>query len=129
MPPRPPRRASRDQAAESLARVAPLVSRWVERLLAGHEPPLTVAQYLALEAIDEGEVVGAELARRSAVSPAAVSQLLAGLEEGSLLTRARLEDDRRRQPLALTEQGQWALRSAQTALHERVSGLIVDLPR
>ena len=125
---RPRHRHDGRQAAEALVRTAPLVSRWIERLLAGHDPPLTVAQYLALQAIDEGEIVGAELARRTAVSPAAVSQLLAGLEEGSLLTRARLEDDRRRQPLALTEQGQWALRSAQTALCERLAGLLADLP-
>src|SRR5437773_5138152 len=116
------------EAAEALVRTAPLVSRWVERLLAGHDPPLTVAQYLALQAIDEGEIVGAELARRAAVSPAAVSQLLAALEESGLLTRGRLEDDRRRQPLALTEHGQWALRSAQTALRERLAGLLADLP-
>ena len=69
-------------------RTAPLVSRWIERLLAGHDPPLTVAQYLALQAIAEGEVVGAELARRAAVSPAAVSQLLATLEESGLLIGA-----------------------------------------
>ena len=97
--PRPRHRHNGRQAAEALVRTAPLVSRWIERLLAGHDPPLTVAQYLALQAIDEGEIVGAELARRTAVSPAAVSQLLAGLEEGSLLTRGRLEDDRRRHDL------------------------------
>lgn len=109
-------------------RTAPLVSRWIERLLAAHDPPLTVAQYLALQGIAEGDVVGAELARRTAVSPAAVSQLLAGLEQSGLLTRGRVEDDRRRQPLMLTEQGQWTLRSAQTALRERLAGLLVDLP-
>src|SRR5881397_1651249 len=97
------------QAAEALVRTAPLVSRWIERLLAAHDPPLTVAQYLVLEAVSEGEIVGAELARRAAVSPAAVSQLLAALEDGNLLTRSRIEADRRRQPLALTEHGQWAL--------------------
>ena len=75
--PRPRHHTSGRQAAEALARTAPLVSRWIERLLGGHEPPLTVAQYLALQAIDEGDVVGSELARRTAVSPAAVSQLLA----------------------------------------------------
>src|SRR5213080_5303966 len=111
--PRPRHQRNNRQAAEALVRTAPLVSRWIERLLAGHEPPLTVAQYLALQAVGEGEVVGAELARRTAVSPAAVSQLLAALEESGLLTRGRLEDDRRRQPLALTEHGQSALRSAQ----------------
>src|SRR5689334_22494218 len=93
----------RRQAAEALVRTAPLVSRWIERLLAIDDPPLTVAQYLVLEAVGEGEIVGAELARRAAVSPAAVSQLLAVLEGQGLVTRSRLEDDRRRQPLFLTE--------------------------
>src|SRR5437016_284904 len=114
--PRPRHQSSGRQAAEALARTAPLVSRWIERLLAGHEPPLTLAQYLALQAIDEGEVVGSELARRTAVSPAAVSQLLAALETNSLLERQRLPNDRRRQPLALTGRGQQALHSAQSLL-------------
>jgi len=109
-------------------RTAPLVSRWIERLLAAHDPPLTVAQYLVLEAVAEGEIVGAELARRAAVSPAAVSQLLTALEDGELLSRARLEEDRRRQPLVLTDQGKWALRSAQTTLRERLAGLLADMP-
>src|SRR5437588_12229011 len=100
--PRPRDHPNGHQAAEKLVRTAPLVSRWIERVLAAHDPPLTVTQYLALQAVADGEIVGAELARRAAVSPAAVSQLLAALEEGGLLTRARLEDDRRRQPLALT---------------------------
>ena len=64
---------SRD-AAEALVRTAPLVSRWIERLLAAHDPPLTVGQYLTLQAIGEAEIVGAELARRAAVSPAAFSR-------------------------------------------------------
>lgn len=98
-------------------------------MLAAHDPPLTVAQYLALQAIADGEVVGAELARRAAVSPAAMSQLLAALEGAGLLARARLEDDRRRRPLSLTEQGRWTLQSAQTALRERLAGLLADLPR
>jgi len=84
-------------------RAAPLASRWIERLLAAHEPPLTVAQYLALEAIAEGQIVGAALARRAAVSPAAVSQLLATLEEAGLLARGRLEYDRRRKPMPWPE--------------------------
>jgi MarR family transcriptional regulator, temperature-dependent positive regulator of motility len=125
--PRPRHRAKGRQAAEALVRTAPLVSRWIERLLAGHEPPLTVAQYLALQAVDEGDVVGSELARRTAVSPAAVSQLLAALEKAGLLQRQRLADDRRRQPLALTEQGERTLRSAQTVLREQLAGLLTNL--
>jgi len=126
--PRPRHHIRSRRAAEALVRTAPLVSRWIERLLAAHDPPLTVAQYLALQAVAEGEIVGAELARRAAVSPAAVSQLLAGLEEKGLLSRGRLDDDRRRQPLGLTEEGRSTLRSAQTALRERLAGLLADLP-
>src|SRR5207237_1105484 len=68
--PRPRHHPNGRQAAEKLVRTAPLVSRWIERVLAAHDPPLTVAQYLALQAVADGEVVGAELARRAAVSPA-----------------------------------------------------------
>jgi DNA-binding MarR family transcriptional regulator len=114
-------------AAERLVRTAPLVSRWIERVRAGHDPPFTVAQYLALQAISDGEVVGAELARRAAVSPAATSQLLAALEAAGMVTRDRRADDRRRQSLGLTDQGRWALSSAQTALRERLGRFLADL--
>src|SRR5438270_217715 len=80
--PRPRSRAGSRPAAEALARTAPLVSRWIERLLAAHDPPLTVAQYLVLQAVGERELVGSELARRAAVPPAAVSQPLAALPDG-----------------------------------------------
>lgn len=126
--PRPRHHPDGRQAAEALVRTAPLVSRWIERLLAAHDPPFTVAQYLTLQAVADGEIVGAELARRAAISPAAVSQLLAALEDAGMLTRERLDDDRRRQPLVLTEHGQWALRSAQTTLRERLAGLLADMP-
>lgn len=126
--PRPRHHRGGHQAAEALVRTAPLVSRWIERLLAAHDPPFTVAQYLTLQAIADGENVGAELARRAAVSPAAISQLLAALEDAGMLTRDRLGDDRRRQPLTLTDRGAWALRSAQTALRVRLAGLLADLP-
>src|SRR5437870_545748 len=81
--PGPRNRHNGRQAAEALVRTAPLVSRWIERLLAGHEPPLTVAQYLALQAIGEGEVVGSELARRTAsTSPAAATTARGSAETG-----------------------------------------------
>jgi DNA-binding MarR family transcriptional regulator len=125
---RPRKHPAGRQAAEALVRTAPVVSRWIERLLAAHDPPFSVAQYLALQAIADGEIVGAELARRAAVSPAATSQLLATLEDAGMLTRGRLEQDRRRQPLALTEAGRQALDSAQAMLRERLAGLLVELP-
>ena len=126
--PRPRHHASSRDAAEALARTAPLVGRWIERLLAAHEPPLTVAQYLALQAVAEGDVVGSELARRATVSPAAVSQLLAGLEAAGYVRRERLAGDRRRQPLALTPDGERALRSAHALLRDRLAELLADLP-
>jgi DNA-binding MarR family transcriptional regulator len=126
--PRPRHHASGREAADALARTAPLVGRWIERLLASHDPPLTVAQYLALQAVDEGEAAAVELARRAAVSPAAVSQLLAGLEAGGLLERGRREDDRRRHVLAPTPAGREALRSAQALLRDRLAELLADLP-
>ena len=119
---------TREQTAEALGRVAPLASRWVERLLATHDPPLTPAQYLALQAVAEADVVGAELARRAAISPAAVSQLLAALEDAGLLERLRTLDDRRRQTLALSKRGNQVLRSVQALLRERLAGLLADLP-
>jgi DNA-binding MarR family transcriptional regulator len=124
-----PRRPGSARAAELLVRTAPLLDRWIERLLAAHEPPLTVAQYLALQAIADGDVVGAELARRAAVSPSAVSQLLAALEDAGLIVRRRLADDRRRQPLALTPAGETLLGSTQAVLRDRVALLLADLPR
>jgi DNA-binding MarR family transcriptional regulator len=58
-----------------------------------------------------------------------MSQLLTALENAGLLARDRREDDRRQQGLALTEQGRWTLESAQTALRERLAGLLADMPR
>jgi DNA-binding MarR family transcriptional regulator len=123
-PRRPP-----TEAAEALASVAPLVSRWIERLLGGHQPPLTVAQFLALRGIAEEGVAGSELARRAGVSGPAVSQLVAGLADADLLARHEMAEDRRRHALALTERGQRTLASAQTLLRERLSALLAELPR
>src|SRR5437879_4677452 len=125
----PQPRRSQTEAAEALVAVAPLVSRWIERLLAGHDPSLTVAQFLALRAIAAEGVSGTELARRTGVSGPAVSQLLAGLVDGGLLERHELIEDRRRHTLALSGHGRRALRSAQTMLRERVSSLLAELPR
>jgi DNA-binding MarR family transcriptional regulator len=126
--PRPRTHASSSEAAAALARTAPLVSRWVERLLASHSPPLTVAQYLVLEAVDSGDVLGGELARRAAVSPAAVSQLVGYLESVGLLERQRLIDDRRRQPLTLADAGRSCLASARLLLQDRLATLLDGLP-
>jgi DNA-binding MarR family transcriptional regulator len=104
------------------------VSRWIERLLARHEPPLTVAQYLALRAIRREGVSGAELARRTGVSGPAVSQLLAALSDAELVERRADPADRRRQALALSAAGERAFRSAEAMLRGELGTLLAPLP-
>jgi len=125
----PPARRPPTEAADALVAVAPLVSRWIERLLARHDPSLTVAQFLALRAIAAEAVSGSELARRTGVSGPAVSQLLTGLADAGLLERHELVDDRRRQALSLPARGERALASAKALLRERLSSLLGELPR
>ena len=113
---------------DALVGLAPVASRWIERLLAGHEPPLTLAQFLALRAIAVEPVAAADLARRAGISGAAVSQLVAGLEQEGWVERARAEDDRRRQALALTPAGAAVYRSATRLLRTRLGAVIGEMP-
>jgi DNA-binding MarR family transcriptional regulator len=117
------------EAAESLVAVTPLLSRWLERLLAGHQPPLSAAQYEALRAVAAGDLSAAELARRSGVSGPAVSQLLGGLVDAGLLQRGELAGDRRRHALTLSAEGTRVLRSADALLTGQLESLLASLPR
>jgi DNA-binding MarR family transcriptional regulator len=117
------------ETADALVAVAPLAVRWIERLLASHRPPLTVAQLLALRAIADDDVTGSELARRTGVSGPAVSQLLAGLVDAGLATRSPLEDDRRRWALGLSPAGRRALQSALSLLRKQFGELLGGLAR
>jgi DNA-binding MarR family transcriptional regulator len=111
-----------------MARVAPLVSRWVERLLAGNDPPLTLAQYLALEELAAGPTHATGLASGAGTSRSAISQLIASLEGVGLVDRAGTESDRRRQPLRLSGEGRRVLRSARGLLRTRLDPLFAELP-
>ena len=119
--------AARAEAADVLGRVGPLVTRWIERLLAAGDPLLTPAQHQALAAVADGVGTSAELARRTGVSAAAVSQLLGALEAAALVRRVPGED-RRRQDLALTEAGERALAAADATLRERLAEALPGLP-
>jgi DNA-binding MarR family transcriptional regulator len=127
MPPKP--RPHTRQAGAALAAAAPLAARWVERVLAAHEPPLTVSQYLALRAIAAEPLSGSELARRAGVSGPAVSQLLTALASAGLLERRQSGEDRRSRELALTRTGERVLGSATELVGERLAELLTDLPR
>jgi len=124
----PRSRRAQTEIAESLAAVAPLATRWIERVLAGHQPPLTVPQYLALRAIGKEEVSGADLARRAGVSGPAVSQLLAALVDAGLVERRPVAGDRRRQQLSLSPAGDRVVSSADGVLRERLGELVGHLP-
>jgi DNA-binding MarR family transcriptional regulator len=123
----PPRRGQTD-AADSLAVVSLLATRWIERLLAQLDPPLTVAQYLTLRAIGREDISGTELARRSGVSGPAISQLVAGLSDEGLLERQAMEGDRRRVTLALSPTGVRALQAAEKLLRRQLGSLLGELP-
>lgn len=125
----PPKRPRSGDAADALVAVSPLATRWIERLLASHDPPLSVGQFLALRAIATERVSGSELARRTGVSGPAVSQLLGSLADAGLIERSELAEDRRRHDLAASAHGRAALDSAQAMLHDRVASLLADLPR
>jgi DNA-binding MarR family transcriptional regulator len=124
-----PRKRKPPEAIDALVGVAPLTSRWMERLLSHHDPPLTLAQYLALRAIEDQAPAAGELARRTGVSGPAVSQLLAGLVDRELVERAAAPGDRRRQQLALSRSGAQALASANRLLRGELGALLEDLPR
>ena len=119
----------RGAAADGLIAVAPLATRWIERLLGRHEPPLTVPQYLALRAIERDHVSGSELARRTGVSGPAISQLVAALVDAGLVQRTPDADDRRRQALTLTSAGDAAFVSAESLLREQLATLLADVPK
>src|SRR5437764_275311 len=124
----PRSRGSETDVADALAAVALMAARWIERLLARHEPPLTVSQYLALRSIARDRVAASELARRAAVSGPAVSQLIAGLAAAGLLERQPAAD-RRRQDLALSADGARTLRSAEDLLRRQLGSLLGELPQ
>jgi DNA-binding MarR family transcriptional regulator len=109
--------------------VAPLISRWIERLLATHEPPLTLAQFLALRAIAREPVTSAELARSTGVSGAAVSQLVATLDDAGWIGRSQTPDDRRRHVLALMKAGTHVYGSAARVVNSRLGELLSAFPR
>src|SRR5207248_4786744 len=126
MPP-PPRHQS--PAAEGLLAVAPMVTRWMERLLAAHDPPLTLAQYLGLREIARDGAGGSEIAQRIGVSGPAVSQLIATLSGAGLVESAPVAGDRRRQRVALSTAGSRAFRSAESLIRRRLGSLLTDLPQ
>jgi DNA-binding MarR family transcriptional regulator len=109
--------------------VALLASRWIERLLAAHEPQLTLGQFLALRTIAREPVTSAELARRTGVSSAAVSQLIAVVDQAGWIERTHAPADRRRQVLALTPAGKRVYASSSRTVNAWLTEFLGALPQ
>ena len=125
----PPKRSSATRVGAALSRLAPALTRWIERTLASHDPPLTVVQLQTLRAIAGGRGLGADIARAAGITQAAVSQVVGVLERAGFVVRGdRDPQDRRRQALALTPDGRRALASAEALVAGRLEALIGDLP-
>jgi DNA-binding MarR family transcriptional regulator len=122
-------RSRRTDPTDALVDVSAHVSRWIERLLAAHEPRLTLAQFQALRAVAAEPITAADLARRTGVSGAAVSQLVGALEQAGWIERSREPSDRRRNTLALTKTGATVLTSATNVVNAQLGSLLSDLPR
>ena len=118
-----------DRAADALAAVAPLASRWIERVLAAGRPPLTVAEYLALRSIDAGETSPGGLAVRASASEPAVSQLLGGLDRDGLVARVADAGDRRWRVITVTPLGAQALRAETGELRAGLASVIAAWER
>jgi DNA-binding MarR family transcriptional regulator len=89
---------------------------------------LTLGQFSALRAIAAKPLSAVDLARRTGVSGAAVSQLVSTLESAGWVERAPAESDRRRHALTLTPDGAGVFRSAERLLRARLGALLGELP-
>lgn len=124
-----------DLAAEPVAvanRLRPAVLKLARELRREVHPlGVTGGQVSLLVQIRANPGIGAhELAAQERISPAAMSGHVRRLEQAGLVRRTQHPDDRRRQALALTPEGESVLRSVRSRrtawLAERLRGLDPD---
>jgi long-chain acyl-CoA synthetase len=88
---------------------------------------LSPPQYRILILLSDGSTMSSALASRLAVSPPSVSSVVDGLVNRGLVERRHGEDDRRRVPLQLTEEGREILAQADRHVDARLAGLVANL--
>lgn len=81
------------------------------------------AELLRELALRGGSSTGSALARELGVDPAAVSRVIAGVEDLGLVSRVRDDRDGRRRLVALTEDGRRRMVALHEELHKRESAL------
>lgn len=85
---------------------------------------LTLPQYRLLAMVSEGSERATALAGRLALAKPSVSAMVDALVERNLVTRARVDGDRRAVRLQLTPAGEAALRGAEVAMVEDLQPLL-----
>ncbi|MGD9796783.1 MAG: MarR family winged helix-turn-helix transcriptional regulator [Acidimicrobiia bacterium] len=105
-------------AGRTLARLA----KQVEWALTPFE--LTLPQYRLLALLSDGAAMSSSLAERLAVKPPTVTSVVDGLVTRGLVERQPDPTDRRRLPLALTDEGTALVHSASTAVGTRLFELL-----
>ncbi len=88
---------------------------------------LTLPQYRLLALLADGAAMSSSLAERLAVKPPTVTSVVDGLVVRGLVERHPDPNDRRRLPLALSEQGIEVVTSANTAVGQRLLDILGDL--
>jgi len=103
------------------ARAAAGLTRQVEKAIAAIG--LSVAQYRVLAILAEETAAAGLLAERLAVRPPSVTSLVDGLVAKGLVRRGADADDRRRQVVEVTAEGEAALHEADTVVVARLREL------
>ena len=112
----PSRTRQQADTVRTLARLARVLERSCGEL--------TLPQYRLLAMISEGSERATALASKLALAKPSVSAMVDALVERDLVTRARVDGDRRAVRLQLTLSGETALRGAEVAMAENLQPLL-----
>jgi len=112
----PSRTRQQADTVRTLARLARVLERSCGEL--------TLPQYRLLAMISEGSERATALAGKLALAKPSVSAMVDALVERDLVTRARVDGDRRAVRLQLTLSGETALRGAEVAMAENLQPLL-----
>jgi DNA-binding MarR family transcriptional regulator len=111
-----PHHARRTETVRTIARLARVLERSCGEL--------TLPQYRLLAMIHEGSERATALAGKLALAKPSVSAMVDALVERELVTRARVDGDRRAVRLQLTAAGEAALRRAEATMAENLQPLL-----
>ncbi len=109
-----------------VARLERAVRRAINERVSAYD--LTVLQYTTLSVLGRrGELSNAQLARRSYMSPQAMSEVIDALEKKRLISRSQHPNHRRVYPAALTAKGKKVLAACERLVDEMETEMLADL--